>query len=51
MQADLTDVLNEIECPDLGIGIVDMGLVYVAEWNRKGYRGGIYDDLTIMPFR
>jgi metal-sulfur cluster biosynthetic enzyme len=36
MQEDLTAVLNEIECPDLGIGIVDMGLVYVAEWNAKG---------------
>jgi len=36
MQEDLTDVLNEIDDPELGIGIVDMGLIYRAEWNAKG---------------
>lgn len=36
MQEDLTRVLNEIEDPELGIGIVDLGLVYRADWNAKG---------------
>ncbi len=36
MQADLTHALNEIEDPELGIGIVDLGLIYRAEWNAKG---------------
>jgi len=36
MREDLTDVLNEIDDPELGIGIVDMGLIYRAEWNAKG---------------
>jgi len=36
MQEDLTHVLNEIEDPELGIGIVDLGLVYRADWNAKG---------------
>ena len=36
MREDLTDVLNEIDDPELGIGIVDMGLIYRAQWNAKG---------------
>ncbi len=36
MQDDLTQVLNEIEDPELGIGIVDLGLIYRADWNVKG---------------
>jgi len=36
MQEDLTHVLNEIEDPELRIGIVDLGLVYRADWNAKG---------------
>jgi metal-sulfur cluster biosynthetic enzyme len=36
MQSDLTDVLNEIEDPELGIGIVDLGLIYRADWNANG---------------
>ncbi len=36
MQNDLTHILNEIEDPELGIGIVDMGMVYRADWNAKG---------------
>ena len=36
MQNDLTHVLNEIEDPELGIGIVDMGMVYRADWTAKG---------------
>jgi metal-sulfur cluster biosynthetic enzyme len=36
MQDDLLLVLNEIEDPELGIGIVDLGLVYRADWTEKG---------------
>jgi len=36
MQQDLTRVLNEIDDPELGIGIVDMGLIYHADWNEIG---------------
>jgi len=36
MQEDLTHVLNEIEDPELGIGIVDLGLIYRADWSAKG---------------
>ena len=50
MQEDLADVLNEIECPDLGIGIVDMGLVYVAEWNAKGIEVAFTTTSPSCPF-
>jgi metal-sulfur cluster biosynthetic enzyme len=36
MQEDLLLALNEIEDPELGIGIVDLGLIYRADWNEKG---------------
>ena len=36
MQEDLTHVLNEVDDPELGIGIVDMGLIYRADWNATG---------------
>ena len=36
MQNDLTHILNEIEDPELGIGIVDMGMVYRADWSVTG---------------
>lgn len=36
MQEDLTHALNEIDDPELGIGIVDLGLIYRADWNAKG---------------
>lgn len=36
MQSDLLAALNEIEDPELGVGIVDLGLVYRAEWGASG---------------
>ena len=38
MQADLTHILNEIEDAGLGIGIVDMGMVYHADWSATGIK-------------
>jgi metal-sulfur cluster biosynthetic enzyme len=51
MQEDLTHVLNEIEDPELGIGIVDLGLVYGAEWNAKGIDVEFTTTSPTCPFR
>jgi len=42
MQEDLKRALNEVNDPELGIGIVDLGLIYRAEWTK----GGIEVDFT-----
>lgn len=36
MQEDLRRALNEVNDPELGIGIVDLGLIYRAEWTEAG---------------
>jgi metal-sulfur cluster biosynthetic enzyme len=36
MQEDILIALNEIEDPELHIGIVDLGLIYRADWSEKG---------------
>ena len=51
LQEDLTHVLNEIEDPELGIGIVDLGLVYGAEWNAKGIDVEFTTTSPTCPFR
>ena len=51
MQADLTNVLNEIEDPELGIGIVDLGLVYRADWNANGIDVEFTTTSPSCPFR
>jgi len=51
MQEDLANVLNEIECPELGVGIVDLGLVYVAEWSAKGIEVAFTTTSPSCPFR
>src|ERR1019366_7627708 len=51
MQEDLTQVLNEIEDPELGIGIVDLGLIYGAEWSAKGIDVEFTTTSPTCPFR
>ena len=34
MQEDLERALNEVDDPELGIGIADLGLIYRAEWTQ-----------------
>jgi metal-sulfur cluster biosynthetic enzyme len=36
MQSDLLAALNEVEDPELGIGLVDLGLVLRADWGGAG---------------
>ena len=36
MREVLERVLNEVDDPELGIGIVDLGLIYRAEWTKSG---------------
>jgi metal-sulfur cluster biosynthetic enzyme len=50
MKEDLIHVLNEIEDPELGIGIADMGLVYRAEWSAKGIDVEFTTACTSCPF-
>ena len=46
MQEDLERALNEVEDPELGIGIVDLGLIYRAEWTKTGIE---VDFTTTVP--
>ena len=50
MNDDILDVLNEIEDPELGIGIVDVGLVYRAEWTATGIEVEITTTVSSCPF-
>lgn len=36
MQKDLLVALNEVEDPELGVGIVDLGLIRQADWGEGG---------------
>ena len=47
---DILGVLNEIEDPELGIGIVDVGLVYRAEWTATGIEVDITTTVPSCPF-
>ncbi len=46
MHEDLGRALNEIGDPELGIGIVDLGLIYRAEWTEAGIE---VDFTTTVP--
>ncbi len=46
MQEDLERALNEVEDPELRIGIVDLGLIYRAEWTKTGIE---VDFTTTVP--
>jgi len=46
MQEDLERALNEVNDPELGIGIVDLGLIYRAEWTQTGIE---VDFTTTVP--
>lgn len=50
MHDDLVRVLNEIEDPELGIGIVDLGLVYGADWSAKGIEVEFTTTTPSCPF-
>jgi metal-sulfur cluster biosynthetic enzyme len=50
MQEDLTHVLNEIEDPELGISIVDLGLVHRADWNANGIEVEFMTTSPSCPF-
>ncbi len=46
MREDLERALNEVDDPELGIGIVDLGLIYRAEWTPSGIE---VDFTTTVP--
>lgn len=50
MDADLLRVLNEVEDPELGIGIVDVGLIYRAEWTTTGIEVDLTTTVPSCPF-
>lgn len=50
MDDDILRVLNEIEDPELGVGIVDVGLVYRAEWTEAGIEVDITTTVPSCPF-
>ena len=50
MHEDLVSALNEIEDPELGIGIVDLGLVYRAEWSANGIEVDFTTTTPTCPF-
>lgn len=50
MNDDILSILNEIEDPELCIGIVDVGLVYRAEWTEAGIEVDITTTVPSCPF-
>jgi len=50
MNDEILKVLNEIEDPELHIGIVDIGLVYRAEWTTAGIEVEITTTVPSCPF-
>lgn len=50
MQDDLLCALNEIADPELGIGIVDLGLIYRADWTETGIEVDVTMTAPSCPF-
>lgn len=50
MDEDILRVLNEVEDPELGIGIVDVGLIYRAEWTMTGIEVDVTTTVPTCPF-
>ena len=42
---ELREALRQVEDPELGVNIVDLGLVYALEWSEED--GEVYIDLTL----
>jgi metal-sulfur cluster biosynthetic enzyme len=50
MHEDLLRVLNEVEDPELRIGLVDVGLIYRAEWTDTGIEVDVTTTVPSCPF-
>lgn len=50
MDADILAVLNDVEDPELGIGVVDVGLIYRAEWTETGIEVDVTTTVPSCPF-
>lgn len=50
MDEGILRVLNEVEDPELGIGIVDIGLIYRAEWTETGIEVNVTTTVLSCPF-
>jgi metal-sulfur cluster biosynthetic enzyme len=50
MDFDILCAINEIKDPELGIGIVDVGLIYRAEWTETGIEVDFTTTVPTCPF-
>lgn len=50
MDDDVLRVLNKVEDPELGIGVVDMGLIYRAEWTATGIEVDVTTTVRSCPY-
>jgi metal-sulfur cluster biosynthetic enzyme len=50
IHADLRHVLNEVADPELGIAIVDMRLIYRAEWTETGIEVDVTTTVLACPY-
>ncbi len=50
IRQDLRHVLNEVEDPELEIGIVDLGLIYRAEWTETGIEVDMTTTVPSCPY-
>ncbi len=50
MHDDLRHVINEVDDPELGIGIVDLGLIYRAEWTASGIEVEMTTTIASCPY-